>query len=70
MKPLRSVLRHVRHYRLPLTLTVVSMLALVGIQLVAPWLVRTMIAAVTESEAREHAADDQAFIDAVSLDEA
>ncbi len=51
MKSLRSVLRHVKRYKLPLTLTMLSMLALVAIQLVGPWLVRTMIAAVTDPEA-------------------
>jgi len=44
---LRSILHHVKRYKLPLGLTMVSMLALVGIQLVAPWLVRTMVSAVT-----------------------
>ena len=51
MKSLRSVLRHVRRYKLPLALTMLSMLALVAIQLVAPWLVRTMVAAVTDPDA-------------------
>jgi ATP-binding cassette subfamily B protein/subfamily B ATP-binding cassette protein MsbA len=44
-------LRYLRRYRLALAFTIVSMLALVGIQLVAPWLVRTMVAAVTDPEA-------------------
>jgi len=48
---LRSVFGHAKRYKLPLTLTMLSMLALVGIQLVAPWLVRTMVAAVTDPEA-------------------
>lgn len=47
MSSLRAVLRHVKRYKLPLALTIVSMLILVGVQLIAPWLVRTMIAAVT-----------------------
>ena len=51
MRSLRSVLRHVRRYKLPLGLTMLSMLLLVGIQLVVPWLVRTMIAAVTDAGA-------------------
>ena len=42
------MLRHVKHYKLPLALTMVSMIALVAIQLVGPWLVRTMINAVTD----------------------
>ncbi|MGC9529450.1 MAG: ABC transporter ATP-binding protein [Candidatus Bipolaricaulaceae bacterium] len=48
---MRWVFRYVRRYRLALGLTVLSMLALVGIQLVAPWLVRTMVAAVTDPKA-------------------
>jgi len=51
VKSLRSVLRHVRRYKVPLALTILSMLALVAIQLVAPWLVRTMVAAVTDPAA-------------------
>lgn len=42
------MLRHVKHYKLPLALTMVSMIALVAIQLVGPWLVRAMINAVTD----------------------
>ena len=51
MQSLRSVLRHVKRYKVPLSLTMLSMLALVGIQLIAPWLVRTMIATVTDPQA-------------------
>lgn len=51
MSSLQSMLRHVRNYRAPLTMTMLSMLALVAIQLVAPWLVRAMIAAVTQPDA-------------------
>jgi ATP-binding cassette subfamily B protein len=51
LESLRSVLRHAKQYKLPLTLTMLSMLALVGIQLIVPWLVRTMIAAVTDPQA-------------------
>jgi len=47
VKSLRAVLHHVKRYRLPLTLAMLSMLALVAIQLVGPWLVRMMVAAVT-----------------------
>ena len=51
MKSLRAVLHHVKHYKLPLVLTMLSMLALVAIQLVGPWLVKLMIAAVTAPDA-------------------
>ncbi len=48
---LRSILHHVKRYKVALTLTMISMVALVAIQLVAPWLVRTMINAVTAPDA-------------------
>jgi len=51
MKSLQAILYHVKRYKLPLTLTMISMLALVAIQLVAPWLVRTMVNAVTAPDA-------------------
>jgi len=51
LNSLRSMLRHVTRYKLPLALTMISMLALVGIQLIGPWLVRAMISAVTDPEA-------------------
>ncbi len=44
------MLRHVKHYRLPLALTMISMLILVAVQLVGPWLVRAMINAVTDPQ--------------------
>ena len=51
MKSLRTVVRYLKKYKLALTLTVLSMLALVGIQLIAPQLIRTMISTVTDPEA-------------------
>ena len=51
MNSLRSILHHVRHYKLPLALTMVSMLALVAIQLLGPWIVRSMVSAVTDPNA-------------------
>jgi ATP-binding cassette subfamily B protein len=47
VKSLRAVLHHVKRYKVPLTFTIFSMLALVGIQLVGPWLIKLMIAAIT-----------------------
>lgn len=41
------MLRHVKNYKVPLALTMFSMLALVCIQLVGPWLIRAMINAIT-----------------------
>ena len=51
MKSFRRVIGHLRHYKLTLGLTIFSMLALVAIQLVAPQLIRTMVAAVTDPNA-------------------
>jgi ATP-binding cassette subfamily B protein len=48
MRSLGFVFKHTTRYKGPLALTVVSMILLVGIQLLAPWLVRTMIATVTD----------------------
>jgi ATP-binding cassette subfamily B protein/subfamily B ATP-binding cassette protein MsbA len=48
LKSLRFVLRYTPRYAGVLGLTTVSMLFLVGVQLLAPWLVKTMIAAVTD----------------------
>jgi ATP-binding cassette, subfamily B, bacterial len=51
MKSVGFVFRYTQKYRLALAATVTSMLLLVGIQLLAPWLVRTMVATVTDPEA-------------------
>jgi len=51
VKSLRRVARHLRHYKPALMLTIVSMLALVGIQLIAPQLIRNMVATVTDPSA-------------------
>jgi len=47
VKSLKFIYKFVPKYRGILIVTVISMLLLVGIQLLAPWIVRTMIAAVT-----------------------
>ena len=51
--PTRLVLQYARRYTLPLTLTVVSMLLLVGAQLVIPWIIKVLVAAVTEGGLNE-----------------
>jgi ATP-binding cassette subfamily B protein len=51
MKSLGFVFKYATRYKGPLALTVFSMLVLVGVQLLAPWLVRTMIATVTDPAA-------------------
>ncbi len=47
MQSLKFVFSYTRKYIGVLTLTVVSMLSLVGVQLFAPWIIRTMVATVT-----------------------
>ncbi|HOG47251.1 MAG TPA: ABC transporter ATP-binding protein [Anaerolineae bacterium] len=51
MRPLRIVLTYARRYLWPLSLAVISMLLLVGVQLVTPWVIKTLIAAVTRQAA-------------------
>ena len=51
MKTVRFVSDYARRNGIPLALTVGSMILLVGLQLLAPWLVRSMIATVTDPEA-------------------
>jgi len=46
MHSLKFVFVYARRYSKPLGITVVSMILLVGVQLLAPWIVRTLIAAV------------------------
>jgi ATP-binding cassette, subfamily B, bacterial len=48
MKTLRFVFSHAKGYRLPLALTVIAMTALVGVQLLVPWIIRTLIAALQD----------------------
>jgi ATP-binding cassette subfamily B protein/subfamily B ATP-binding cassette protein MsbA len=67
MKSLGFVFKHVKKYKGPLALTVGSMILLVGIQLLAPWLVRTMIATVTDPEAGSEAVGIVARLALVAL---
>jgi ATP-binding cassette subfamily B protein len=55
VKSLRRVIRHLKHYKTALTLTILSMLALVGLQLIAPQLIRIMVSTVTDPEASSEA---------------
>ena len=47
MNPTRMVLNYARRYKAPLAIASFSMLALVGVQLLVPWLIGMLIAAVT-----------------------
>jgi ATP-binding cassette subfamily B protein len=48
MKSLKFVSKYVRSYAGWLALTMVSMVLLVGVQLLAPWIIRRIIAAITD----------------------
>jgi len=47
LKSFRFVFRYLRKYAAVLSVTILSMLLLVGVQLLAPWLIKQMIAIVT-----------------------
>jgi len=47
MKPFQLIFNYARKYTLSLVVTTVSMLALVGIQLLIPWIVKLLVANVT-----------------------
>jgi ATP-binding cassette subfamily B protein len=50
-KPFRVILAYARHYWVSLLIAAVSLLLLVGVQLLIPWIVKTLIAAVTDPAA-------------------
>ncbi len=64
MTSLRLVLKYARKYVGPLAVTVVSMLLLVGVQLLAPWIIKSMVATVTDPAAGPEAVD---FISRLAL---
>ena len=57
MKTVRFVMDYAKGNVIPLVLTVGSMILLVGLQLLSPWIVRTMVATVTDPEAGAEALD-------------
>jgi ATP-binding cassette subfamily B protein len=48
MKPIHLIIKYTRKYAWQLTLTVISMLLLVGVQLLLPWIIKTLIEIVTD----------------------
>jgi ATP-binding cassette subfamily B protein len=58
MKTLRFILGYARNYVGHLAVTVISMVLLVGAQLLAPWIIREMIATVTNQATGQAAMDD------------
>jgi ATP-binding cassette subfamily B protein/subfamily B ATP-binding cassette protein MsbA len=47
VKPLRVISLYAHRYRLALAVTALSMLALVGVQLLVPWIIRILISTIT-----------------------
>jgi ATP-binding cassette subfamily B protein/subfamily B ATP-binding cassette protein MsbA len=48
MKTIKFLLVYARNYLTPLLVTIVSMIFLVGVQLVTPWIIKTVVAAVND----------------------
>ncbi len=48
VQPIRLVLHYARNYGWELALTIISMVLLIGAQLVIPWIIKVLISAVTE----------------------
>jgi ATP-binding cassette subfamily B protein len=48
MKTIKFLLVYARNYLTPLLVTIVSMIFLVGVQLMTPWIIKTVIAAVND----------------------
>jgi len=57
MKTLRFILGYARNYVAHLVVTVISMILLVGTQLIAPWIIREMIATITNQATGQAAMD-------------
>ena len=51
MKPFQLIFRYARNYQLTLIITAIAMLALVGVQLLIPWIIKPLVAAVTDPTA-------------------
>ncbi len=65
MRTLKFLLPYTRRYLVPLSLTVVSMFALVGVQLLVPWIIRALIGAVTDQAAWNP--ENMAFVTRLAL---
>ena len=57
MNTLRLFLGYAKNYLGALAVSVLSMLLLVAAQLVAPWIIRTMIASITHPEGQQNTMD-------------
>jgi ATP-binding cassette subfamily B protein len=57
LKAIRLVLTYARQYKLELVVTTISMLLLVGVQLLIPWIIRTLVATVTNTNPAQDSLD-------------
>jgi ATP-binding cassette subfamily B protein/subfamily B ATP-binding cassette protein MsbA len=57
VKPIPLVFSYARRYTRLLTVTVISMLILVGVQLLVPWIIKTLVAAATNPADFENSPD-------------
>jgi ATP-binding cassette subfamily B protein len=64
MKSLSFIIAFARKYTWPLVVTITSMLFLVGVQLVIPWIIKTLVAAITDTSL---SAESFQFIDTLAL---
>jgi ATP-binding cassette, subfamily B, bacterial len=55
MKPFKLIFTYARKYSFILTITAISMLALVGVQLLIPWVIKLLVAKVTDLSAPSNA---------------
>jgi ATP-binding cassette subfamily B protein/subfamily B ATP-binding cassette protein MsbA len=55
MQPFRLIFKYARRYTLQLTITMIAMLLLVGVQLMVPWIIKTLIEHVTSGQATQTA---------------
>ena len=67
MKPLLFVLQYAKKYVWPLVAAMVSMLLLVGVQLLAPWIIKTMVGTITDSGITPEAMRTMARLAALAL---
>lgn len=47
MKPFQLIFANTRHYTTPLIIASIAMIALVGVQLLVPWIIKVLIQTIT-----------------------
>ncbi len=52
MKPFKLIFKYAHNYTLPLALTIISMLLLVGVQLAVPWIIKILVDNVTQTSSQ------------------